>query len=78
MARRGALPQGRDPLSDPDPAGAFPLLWPGAGPSPQAPPTAHIWKEFEGEWEGGSGRTPAGDGECGGQVELGRGVHPCT
>lgn len=76
MASRRAHPQGCDPLSDPDLAGAFPPLWPGAGLNPRAPPTAHIWKEFEGEWGGGSGRTPAGDAECGGQVELGRAWTP--
>lgn len=74
----GSSPSGVQPQSDPDPAGAFPLLWPEAGPSPWATPAAHIWKEFKGGWEGGSGRTLAGDRECGGQVELGRGVGACT
>lgn len=74
----GSSPSGVQPQRNLDLAGAFPPLWPEAGPSPWATPAAHIWKEFKGGWEGGSGRTLAGDRECGGQVELGRGVDAST
>lgn len=76
MARRRAHPQGCDPLSDPDLAGAFPPLWPGAGLSPRAPPTAHIWKEFEGEWEGGKWKDAGGRRGMWGSGGTGEGRGP--
>lgn len=49
-ARRRTLPRGCDPSAAR--AGAFSPLGPEAGPSPRAPPAAHIWKESEGGLEG--------------------------
>lgn len=76
---RGALPPGRNPSSIRwDLAGAFSPLRPEAGPSPRAPPAAHIWKESEGGWAGEAGGRGRATEIVRGRWNWVGGVDPCT